>query len=296
MRIWKKKKGTCLIFMFAVNAQFTASCPTLFLALFPSSSWTSTPGTGGIIHRQPETEKNLSFPDWRHFFCMYWSFISLQHHWTMSRIVQNKLWKGENRSLPVHRQVFKQKIGWTPTVWGQFLPILDVAHMICNLAAKYLNAWILCLLKMRFHKQVTGMRRWAPRTQTPMYSREKTIVENFWGFGWKQAHGCLITSAVTVSTPVHRALQVNWGRAANMLKSYTIQTVWVKIDPVREMYQQGIGAHPDQSMTVLALAKSNYWSTLYSSSAHITDAIPRIWTCSACIGNLWDDTDNVFSR
>lgn len=38
----------------------------------------------------------------------------------------------------------------------------------------------------------------------------------------------------------------------NVLKQYTPQKVWVKLDPVRELYQMGIGAHPDQSKSRFA--------------------------------------------
>jgi ubiquitin carboxyl-terminal hydrolase 25/28 len=43
-----------------------------------------------------------------------------------------------------------------------------------------------------------------------------------------------------------RALTDFW--VANSLTEYNCAKIWVKLDSIREMYQMGIGAQPDQSM------------------------------------------------
>lgn len=131
---------------------------------------------------------------------------------TFLLIVQNKLWKGENRSLPVHRQVFRQKIGWTPTVRQIFerLGFVLAESEITQTGAK--------------DETMTP-----PNTDSdiPQGKDNRRKLLRF----WVEASAWLLDYQ---------------RRHANMLKVYTSQTLWVKIDSVREMYQIGIGAHPDQ--------------------------------------------------
>jgi hypothetical protein len=74
------------------------------------------------------------------------------------------------------------------------------------------------------------------------------MVESFSVFGWRRALGCWITSADIVCI-----LRISWTFTGfcigNALKEYIFAKVWVKLDSVRELYQMGIGAHPDQSMS-----------------------------------------------
>lgn len=52
-----------------------------------------------------------------------------------------------------------------------------------------------------------------------------------------------------VGTPVYD-MHTNQCLAVAQLRHHVSQPLWVKMDPVREMYQMGIGAHPDQSASV----------------------------------------------
>ena len=72
------------------------------------------------------------------------------------------------------------------------------------------------------------------------------MAENFSVSGWRQALGCSTTDADIVCV-----LWIFWTLTGSCigiaLKQYNYARVWVKLDSVREMYQMGIGAHPDQS-------------------------------------------------
>ncbi|KAI6154054.1 hypothetical protein BKA82DRAFT_4097016 [Pisolithus tinctorius] len=131
---------------------------------------------------------------------------------TFLLIVENKLWKGENRSLPVHRRVFQQKIGWTSTVRHIFerLGFVLTENENTQTGAK---------------DETMMPPNTDPTTLQGKDSRRKLL--RFW----------VETSAWLLE---YR------NRHANMLKNYTFQRLWVKMDPAREMYQMGIGAHPNQ--------------------------------------------------
>ncbi|KAH7886262.1 hypothetical protein F5I97DRAFT_2027572 [Phlebopus sp. FC_14] len=130
---------------------------------------------------------------------------------TFLTIVQNKLWKGENRSLPVQRKPFQQRIGWTLVVRSIF--------------------------------EILGFT--LTDTVTPAGVQEPVVV----------------SPNADVNTPsgrqVVRKLLRFWvetsawlldyeRRHANTLKHYAAEKLFIKMDAVREMYQMGIGAHPDQ--------------------------------------------------
>ncbi|KAI6048070.1 hypothetical protein EDC04DRAFT_2886852 [Pisolithus marmoratus] len=113
---------------------------------------------------------------------------------TFLLVVQNKLWKGETRSLPIYRDVFRWKIGWTPTVRHIFECLGFVLTETEN---------------MRTGAKDETM---APPNTDPITIQGKDNRRKLLRF-WVE------TSA--------------WD-------------LWVKMDSVREMYQMGIGAHPNQ--------------------------------------------------
>ncbi|KAL4070474.1 hypothetical protein J3A83DRAFT_4525436, partial [Scleroderma citrinum] len=131
---------------------------------------------------------------------------------TFLLIVENKLWKGESRSLPVHRPIFKQKIGWTATV----------RHMFERLG----------FVLAESENTQTGAK---DETMTPP-NTDSHIPQG------RDGRKKLLRFWVEASAWLHDYQR----RHANTLRQYTAQKLWVKIDSVREMYQMGIGAHPDQ--------------------------------------------------
>lgn len=78
--------------------------------------------------------------------------------------------------------------------------------------------------------------------------RAGRMVESSSVSGWRPVHGCSTTSADTVCV-LRTSQTFTEFCTGNALKQYTCARVWVKLDSVREMYQMGIGAHPDQSMS-----------------------------------------------
>ena len=78
------------------------------------------------------------------------------------------------------------------------------------------------------------------------------MAQSFFVSGLRRVLGCSTTSAdmvyIIYSGFPGRLLKFC---IVNALKQYTCARVWVKLDSVREMYQMGIGAHPDQSMSHL---------------------------------------------
>jgi len=44
-------------------------------------------------------------------------FLSVPSFMFFRRIIENKLWKGESRVLPVGRRAFQAKMGWNPIVY-----------------------------------------------------------------------------------------------------------------------------------------------------------------------------------
>lgn len=131
---------------------------------------------------------------------------------TFLLIVENKLWKGENRSLPVYRGVFQRKIGWT----------LAVRHVFERLGFVLSES-------ENTHTGAMDQTMTPPNTDpvTPEGKDNRRKLLRFW-------------------VEISAWLSDYERRHANALKQYTFQDVWVKMDSAREMYQMGIGAHPNQ--------------------------------------------------
>ncbi|KIJ66462.1 hypothetical protein HYDPIDRAFT_86199 [Hydnomerulius pinastri MD-312] len=126
-------------------------------------------------------------------------------------IVENKLWKGESRPLTISRAAFQRKIGWTPIVRSIFEQLgFMVAETVLS----------------------TGVKETAltPPDTDPSTPEGRQIGRKLLRF-WVETSAWLLDYQ---------------RRYANALKQYSFQKVHVKLDPVREMYQMGIGAHPDQ--------------------------------------------------
>ncbi|KAI6102677.1 hypothetical protein EDD16DRAFT_1696584 [Pisolithus croceorrhizus] len=135
-----------------------------------------------------------------------------------SAVVENKLWKGENRSLPVHRKVFLQKIGWTPTV----------RHVFDRLG--------FVLSETEDTHTGTMDKTMTPPNTDPVTSRGKDNRRKLLRF-WVETSAWLLDFK---------------RRHANALEQYKFQEMWVKMDSAREMYQMGIGAHANQKLLMFA--------------------------------------------
>ncbi|KAF9225295.1 cysteine proteinase [Gyrodon lividus] len=134
---------------------------------------------------------------------------------TFIRIMENKIWKGEHRDLTISRAAFQRKIGWTPAVRCMFE---QLGFIIAETVTP------------------TGVRDTiitAPDTDPDT-------------LGGRQSGRKLLRFWVETS-----AWLLDYQRRhANALKQYVFAKIWVKSDSAREMYQMGIGAHPDQIQRV----------------------------------------------
>ncbi|KAF9245638.1 hypothetical protein BU15DRAFT_85365 [Melanogaster broomeanus] len=126
-------------------------------------------------------------------------------------IMENKLWRGENRYITISRQVFQRKMGWTLSVRCIFEQLgFVIAETVTPNGVR--------------DTTITPPNT-DPNTPDGRQARRKLL--RFW----------VETSAWLLDYQ---------RRHANALKQYTCAKIWVKLDTVREMYQMGIGAHPDQ--------------------------------------------------
>ncbi|TFY55421.1 hypothetical protein EVG20_g9326 [Dentipellis fragilis] len=126
---------------------------------------------------------------------------------TILTIVENKLWKDENRHLPVTRKAFQVKLGWSPTIQAIFAAL--------------------------------GFNLVNPDTPdaalSPPYTNPDTLVG-------RRNRAKLLRAWVEISAWIAEYKK----RFAPAFKDMALHKLWVKIESAREMYQSGIGAHPDQ--------------------------------------------------
>ncbi|KAF8433463.1 cysteine proteinase [Boletus edulis BED1] len=142
---------------------------------------------------------------------------------TFLLVVENKLWKGQHRGITISRPVFQRKIGWTPVVRCIFEHLGFIYAETVTPAGERDTS---------ITPPITD-----PSTLEGRQNGRKLL--RFW----------VETSAWLLDYQ---------RRYANALKQYTCARVWVKLDPVREMYQMGIGAHPDQTIRALGLTPMTY--------------------------------------
>ncbi|KIL00786.1 hypothetical protein PAXRUDRAFT_129015 [Paxillus rubicundulus Ve08.2h10] len=130
-------------------------------------------------------------------------------------ILENKLWKGEHRGITISRPVFQRKIGWTLAVRCMFEQLgFIIAETVTPTGV-----------------QDTTITPPDTNPSTPEGQQSGRKLLRFW----------VETSAWLLDYQ---------RRHANSLKEYNCAKIWIKLDSVREMYQMGIGAHPDQIQRV----------------------------------------------
>ncbi|EIW87195.1 cysteine proteinase [Coniophora puteana RWD-64-598 SS2] len=142
---------------------------------------------------------------------------------TFLTIVENRLWKNEVRPLPVHRKTFQAKIGWSDTVRVMFEAIGFV------------------LKETEGPGDTREMSLNPPTTdiETAEGRRNRARMLRFW-----------VELGAWVAD-YHKRFSIN-------LKEYKAHSMWIKIESAREMYQTGIGAHPDQLARALPPTSLTY--------------------------------------
>ncbi|KAG1886129.1 hypothetical protein F4604DRAFT_1724815 [Suillus subluteus] len=134
---------------------------------------------------------------------------------TLITIIENKLWKGKNGQLPVSGKTFQNKIGWSSTT---------------NYIFKQLGFELITRTEAPgTPEEKTDEFLSPPNTEpnSPEGQEARMKLLRFW----------VETNAYLVEYQ---------RRFASGLKHYTPHPLHVKVDGAREMYQQAIGAHPDQ--------------------------------------------------
>ncbi|KAI0275431.1 hypothetical protein BC834DRAFT_815748 [Gloeopeniophorella convolvens] len=125
-------------------------------------------------------------------------------------IIENKVWRGENRTLPVTRKTFQAKLGWSTTISRIFESMgFDIRPLI--------NA----------PQDITLMPpNIDPGTPAGRLARGKLLRAWVELSAWTADYAKRFAPALKVHVNPHK--------------------LWVKIDSSREEYQRAIGAHPDQ--------------------------------------------------
>ncbi|KAG2365462.1 hypothetical protein BDR07DRAFT_1449769 [Suillus spraguei] len=168
---------------------------------------------------------------------------------TLITIVENKLWKGKSGQLLISGKTFQNKIGWSSTTSGAFILLLfNAAHGFIRRA--YIFKQLGFELITRTEAPGTPDERTdqflsSPNTEPNSPEGQETRMKllRFW----------VETNAYLVEYQ---------RRFASALKHYMPHPLYVKIDGAREMYQQAIGAHPDQSSLAEHVHLLQTWKTL----------------------------------
>lgn len=158
---------------------------------------------------------------------------------TILTIIENRVWKGEMRNLPVSRKIFQTKLGWSDTV-SRIFGCLGFETRQCSEPVPDV---------------VLSPPHIDPSTPAGRLARSKLLR------AWVELEAWVADYSK---------------RFAPALKAHSSHKLWVKIDSAREEYQRAIGAHPDQiargqlpqilseydkideSLTHLGLTKSTY--------------------------------------
>ncbi|KAG6831963.1 hypothetical protein H0H87_003298 [Tephrocybe sp. NHM501043] len=126
---------------------------------------------------------------------------------TITRIIENKLWKGEHRLLRTDRKQFQLKLGWSPNTKRTLEALGFVEEALEN----------------------------QPALRPPSTDLTSTI--------GRTNRRRLLRAWVEVSAWLVDFKRLNASHFKDLPEK---KPLWVKIDSAREMYQTAIGAHPDQ--------------------------------------------------
>ncbi|EGO31225.1 hypothetical protein SERLADRAFT_353805 [Serpula lacrymans var. lacrymans S7.9] len=137
---------------------------------------------------------------------------------TFITVIENKLWKGESRPLPIGRKTFQAKLGWSPIVREIF---------------EYLGFHLSSISPNSTGSEEMAMVPPSTDSRTPegRLNRSKLLR------AWVELSAWL--------TDYHRRFAIG-------LKAYVPHQLWVRAESAREMYQNAIGAHPDQELLAFA--------------------------------------------
>ncbi|KAI5119718.1 hypothetical protein M0805_001432 [Coniferiporia weirii] len=131
---------------------------------------------------------------------------------TIITIIENKLWKGNNKMLSVNGKSFSHKVGWN----------LNVQKLFESIGFKYTPS--------------TPLEGSAPQ---PMLQPPNTDLTTEEGRANRER---LLRAWVEIGAIIADYRR----RFPNVLKDHAYTKLWVKTESAREMYQTNIGAHADQ--------------------------------------------------
>ncbi|RDB19324.1 putative ubiquitin carboxyl-terminal hydrolase 2 [Hypsizygus marmoreus] len=126
---------------------------------------------------------------------------------TIIMIIENKLWKGENRLLRLTRTSFQNKVGWNTNIKRVFDVLGFVETLLDSESALKPPATDVATAEGRMNRRKL-LRAW--------------VEVSAWVADFKRIH------------------------AAHFKDSPKLHKLYVQIESAREMYQTAIGAHPDQ--------------------------------------------------
>lgn len=127
---------------------------------------------------------------------------------TIIMIIENKLWKGNNKSIPVSGRLFSAKVGWN----------LTVQRFFESIGFKY-------CAKDDSHEAAIQPPDTNPSSEEGRMNRDRLLR------AWVEI------SAITADY---------YKRYSGSLKDTGPHKLWVTIENARENYQMALGAHPDQ--------------------------------------------------
>jgi hypothetical protein len=120
------------------------------------------------------------------------------------RIIENRLWKGENRSLPVFRPSFQSKLGWSNTPCVSSL-LRCIVGLLAITVRQYLIFW-----GFTSSQCTTISMSWLStrRQRTQRLWKAQITGPGFCELGWKSVLGCPITIVVFVGVVISTSLSV----------------------------------------------------------------------------------------
>ncbi|KAH8119745.1 cysteine proteinase [Phellopilus nigrolimitatus] len=131
---------------------------------------------------------------------------------TVITVIENKLWKGNNRLLSVHGRSFSLKVGWNPAVEALF----------GSIGFKLIRS---PLPESSERQEMLQPPNTDPSTEIGRMNRQR-----------------LLRAWVEVGIIIAQFRR----QYSSVLKDYNPHKLWIKTESAREMYQTAMGAHADQ--------------------------------------------------